>query len=354
VHGATPAPYRALDLIEGSATWSLEQGYRAEEDALAELLPGREAQASVYAFNLVERRAKRGVGMPDAEPRRVQTVGIVGAGLMARQLALLFVRRLEIPVVLRDLTQEQVDEGIAWIHDELTDLVKRGRLGEGKARFLGSIVTGSTDWAVFAGCDLVLEAVFEEIAVKKEVFAALERVVAPECVLATNTSSLSVTEMGADLDHPERVVGMHFFNPAPVMRLVEVIRGSETSDATTRLIRDLCGRLGKEPVEVRESPGFVVNRLLVPMVNEAFNLLQEGVASAEDIDKAMKLGTNMPMGPFELADYTGLDIGLDVMEVLYRETGDPKFRPSPLLRKYVRAGRLGRKAGRGVYDYPTV
>jgi 3-hydroxybutyryl-CoA dehydrogenase len=149
----------------------------------------------------------------------------------------------------------------------------------------------------------------------------------------------------------DHVVGMHFFNPAPVMKLVEVIRGSETSDATVALIKDLCAKLGKDPVEVKESPGFVVNRLLVPMMNEAFNLLQEGVASAADIDKAMKLGTNMPMGPFELADYTGLDIGLDVMEVLYRETGDPKFRPSPLLRKYVRAGRLGRKAGRGVYDY---
>src|SRR5437879_5496591 len=150
----------------------------------------------------------------------------------------------------------------------------------------------------------------------------------------------------------DRVVGMHFFNPAPVMKLVEVIRGSETSDETVRLIQDVCAKLGKEAVEVKESPGFVVNRLLVPMMNEAFNLLQEGVASPEDIDKAMKLGTNMPMGPLELADYTGLDIGLDVMEVLFRETGDPKFRPSTLLRKYVRAGRLGKKAGRGVYVYP--
>ena len=190
VHGATPAPYRALDLIEGAAAWSLAEGYRAEEDALAELLPGAEAQASVYAFDLVERRAKRGVGMPDAEPRRVQRVGVVGAGLMARQLALLFLRRLELPVVLRDLTQEQVDEAIAWIQDELAELVRRGSLGEGKARFLGSLVSGGTGWAVFAGCDLVLEAVFEEMAIKKEVFAELERVVSAECVLATNTSSL--------------------------------------------------------------------------------------------------------------------------------------------------------------------
>ena len=217
VHGAAPAPYRALDLIEGAATWSLEEGYRAEEDALAELLPGPQAQASIYAFDLVERRAKRGVGIPDAEPRRVQKVGIVGAGLMARQLALLALRRLEVPVVLRDLTQEQVDDAISWIAASSTSSFARAGSARAKARFLGSLVSGGTGWDVFAGCDLVLEAVFEEMAVKKEVFAELERVVSPECVLATNTSSLSVTEMGADLEHPERVVGMHFFNPVAVL-----------------------------------------------------------------------------------------------------------------------------------------
>src|SRR4029078_62070 len=169
-----------------------------------------------YAFNLVERRAKRGVGMPEAEPRRVQKVGLVGGGLRARQLALLFLRRLQVPVVRRDLTQEQVDEGIEWIRDELTDLAKRGRLAEGEARVLSSIVTGGTGWDVFSGCDLVLEAVFEEMDVKKEVFTELERVVSPECGLATNTSSLSVTEMSSALEHPERVVGMHFFNPVAV------------------------------------------------------------------------------------------------------------------------------------------
>src|SRR2546427_74221 len=170
-------------------------------------------------------------------------------------------------------------------------------------------------------------------------------------VFPSNPSRWSTTKMPTATKRADRVVGMHFFNPAPVMKLVEVIRGSETSEDTLRLIKEVCMKLGKEAVEVKESPGFVVNRLLVPMMNEAFNLLQEGFASPEDIDKAMKLGTNMPMGPFELADYTGLDIGLDVMEVLFRETGDPKFRPSTLLRKYVRAGRLGRKSGRGVYNY---
>jgi 3-hydroxybutyryl-CoA dehydrogenase len=202
-----------------------------------------------------------------------------------------------------------------------------------------------------SGAQVVIEAVFEKMEIKREIYAEMDRLAAPDVVFASNTSSLSITEMANVTKRADRVVGMHFFNPAPVMKLVEVIRGSETSDATVALAKDLCLKLGKEPVEVQEAPGFVVNRLLVPMMNEAFNLLQEGVASAEDIDKAMKLGTNMPMGPFELADYTGIDIGLDVMEVLYRETGDPKFRPSPLLRKYVRAGRLGRKSGRGVYDY---
>src|SRR3989441_10695557 len=192
----------------------------------------------------------------------------------------------------------------------------------------------------------------EKMEIKKELYAELDRLCPPSVVFASNTSSLSITEMATATKRADRIVGMHFFNPAPVMKLVEVIRGSETSDETMQLIRDLCVKLGKEAVEVNESPGVVVNRLLVPMMNEAFNLLQEGVASAEDIDKAMKLGTNMPMGPVALADYTGLDIGLDVTEVLVRQTGDPKFRPSTLLRKYVRAGRLGRKSGRGVYSYP--
>ncbi len=262
VHGAAPAPYRALDLIEGAATLSLEDGYRAEEDALAELLPGPQAQASVYAFGLVERRAKRGVGIPDAEPRHVWRIGIVGAGLMARQLALLALRRLEVPVVLRDLTQEQVDEAISWIADELADLVRRGRLGEGKARFLGSLVTGGTGWDVFRDCDLVLEAVFEEMSVKKDVFAELERVVSPECVLATNTSSLSVTEMGADLEHPERVVGMHFFNPVAVLPLVELVRTPQTDDETLATAWAVTGKLRKRGVLVRDAPAFVVNRLL--------------------------------------------------------------------------------------------
>ena len=315
LHGATPAPYRALDLIEGAASWSLEEGYRAEEDALADLLPGKEAQASVYAFNLVERRAKRGVGMPDAEPRRVQRVGIVGAGLMARQLALLFLRRLEVPVVLRDLTQEQVDEGIAWIHEELGDLVKRGRLGEGKARFLGSIVSGGTGWDVFSGCDLVLEAVFEEMAVKKDVFAALEQVVSPECVLATNTSSLSVTEMGADLEHPERVVGMHFFNPVAVLPLVELARTPRTDDTSIATAWAVTKKLRKTGVLVQDSTAFVVNRLLGRQGSVITQALDRGNTVEETDEAVLRMG--LPMAPSVLLQLVGPKVANHVRHQLH-------------------------------------
>ena len=314
VHGAAPAPYVALDLIEGAAAWSLEEGYRAEEDALADLLPGPQAQASVYAFGLVERRAKRGVGIPDAEPRRVQKVGIVGAGLMARQLALLALRRLEVPVILRDLTQEQVDEAIAWIGDELADLVRRGRLAEGKARFLGSLVTGGTAWDVFQGCDLVLEAVFEEMSVKKDVFAELERVVSPECVLATNTSSLSVTEMGADLEHPERVVGMHFFNPVAVLPLVELVRTPQTDDETLATAWAVTGKLRKRGVLVRDAPAFVVNRLLGRQGSVVTEALDHGNTVDETDEAVLRLG--LPMAPSVLLQLVGPKVANHVRHTL--------------------------------------
>ncbi len=315
VHGATPAPYRALDLIEGAATWALEEGYRAEEDALAELLPGPQAQASVYAFDLVERRAKRGVGVPEAEPRPVQRVGIVGAGLMARQLALLALRRLEVPVVLRDLTQEQVDEGIDWIRDELGDLVRKGRLGEGKARFLGSLVSGGTDWAVFADCGLVLEAVFEEMAVKKEVFAELERVVSAECVLATNTSSLSVTEMGSGLAHPERVVGMHFFNPVAILPLVELVRTPQTDDASLATAWAVTRKLRKTGVLVRDSTAFVVNRLLGRQGSVVMQALDHGNTVEETDEAVLRMG--LPMAPSVLLQLVGPKVARHVRRKLH-------------------------------------
>jgi 3-hydroxyacyl-CoA dehydrogenase/enoyl-CoA hydratase/carnithine racemase len=315
VHGAALAPYRALDLIEGAADWSLEEGYEAEEDALAELLPGPQAQASVYAFDLVERRAKRGVGMPEAEPRRVRRVGVVGAGLMARQLALLFLRRLEVPVVMRDLTQEQVDEGIAWIQDELAELVRRGRLAEGKARFLGSLVVGGTGWEIFTGCDLVLEAVFEELGVKKEVFAELERVLSPECVLATNTSSLSVTEMSAGLDHPERVVGMHFFNPVAVLPLVELARTPRTDDVALATAWAVSNRLRKTGVLVRDAPAFVVNRLLGRQGAVVTDALDHGNTVEETDEAVLRLG--LPMAPSVLLQLVGPKVANHVRHTLH-------------------------------------
>ncbi|HEU5207254.1 MAG TPA: 3-hydroxyacyl-CoA dehydrogenase NAD-binding domain-containing protein [Gaiellaceae bacterium] len=315
VHGAAPAPYRALDLIEGAATWPLEDGYRAEEDALADLLPGPEAQASVYAFNLVERRAKRGVGIPGAEPRRVQKVGVVGAGLMARQLALLFLRRLEVPVVMRDLTQEQVDDGIAWIRDELADLVKRGRLGEGKARFLGSVVSGDTGFDVFAGCDLVIEAVFEEIDVKKAVLAELERVVPPECILATNTSSLSVTEMGSSLEHPERVVGMHFFNPVAVLPLVELVRTHATDDVSVATAWAVTRKLRKTGVLVQDATAFVVNRLLGRQGCVITEALDRGNTVEETDEAVLRMG--LPMAPSVLLQLVGPKVANHVRHQLH-------------------------------------
>jgi 3-hydroxyacyl-CoA dehydrogenase/enoyl-CoA hydratase/carnithine racemase len=320
VHGAAPAPYRALDLIEGAAGWSLEEGYRAEEDALSELLPGPQAQASVYAFDLVERRAKRGVGIPDAPPRRVQKLGIVGAGLMARQLALLAVRRLEIPVVLRDLTLEQVDDAVDWIKVELDELVRKGRLGEGKARFLGSLVGGGNEWEVFAGSDLVLEAVFEEISVKKEVFAELERVVSPETILATNTSSLSVTEMGADLEHPERVVGMHFFNPVAVLPLVELVRTPHTDDVTLATAWAVTGKLRKRGVLVRDAPAFVVNRLLGRQGSVVTEALDHGNTVDETDEAVLRLG--LPMAPSVLLQLVGPKVANHVRHTLHEAWPD--------------------------------
>jgi 3-hydroxyacyl-CoA dehydrogenase/enoyl-CoA hydratase/carnithine racemase len=315
LHGAAPAPYRALDLIEGAASWPLEKGYRAEEQALADLLPGRQAQASLYAFNLVERRAKRTAGIPGAEPRPVSKVGVVGAGLMARQLALLVLRRLEVPVVLRDLSQEQVDEARSWIADELGELVRKGRLAEGKARFLASIVSGGTEWELFAGCDLVLEAVFEEMAVKKAVFAELERVVSLQCVLATNTSSLSVTDMGADLEHPERVVGMHFFNPVAVLPLVELVRTPQTDDASLATAWVVTKRLRKTGVLVRDAPAFVVNRILARQGAVVTDALDHGNSVDETDEAVLRLG--MPMAPSVLLQLVGPKVANHVRHTLH-------------------------------------
>ncbi|MFO7573039.1 MAG: 3-hydroxyacyl-CoA dehydrogenase NAD-binding domain-containing protein [Gaiellaceae bacterium] len=335
LHGAAPAPYRALDLIEGAATWTLEEGYRAEEDALAELLPGPQAQASVYAFDLVERRAKRRVGIASARPRDVRKVGIVGAGLMARQLALLFLRRLEVPIVLRDIEQSVVDDAISWIAGELDELVRKGRLGEGKARFLASLVGGGTGWELFEGCDLVLEAVFEEIAIKKEVFAELEGVVPQECVLATNTSSLSVTEMGSDLAHPERVVGMHFFNPVAVLPLVELVRTPATDDITLATAATVTAKLRKRGVLVQDAPAFVVNRLLARQGSVVTDALDHGNSVEETDEAVLRLG--LPMAPSVLLQLVGPRVANHVRHTLHTAWPD-RFPLSPTLESLADGG----------------
>ena len=283
---------------------------------------------------------------------QVKKVAVIGAGSMGAGIAQVC-SQAGYQVVMRDIDQRFVDGGFRRIQEPLMKRVERGKMTQAEVTAILRNIRGTVDLKdAVSGVQVVIEAIIEKMEAKKALFSELDGLCPPDVVFASNTSSLSITEMASATKRADRFIGMHFFNPAPVMKLVEVIRGSETSDATVVFARALSEKLRKEPVEVKESPGFVVNRLLVPMMNEAFNLLMEGVATPEDIDKAMKLGTNMPMGPFELADYTGLDIGLDVMEVLFRETGDPRFRPSPLLRKYVRAGRLGRKSGRGVYQYP--
>jgi 3-hydroxyacyl-CoA dehydrogenase/enoyl-CoA hydratase/carnithine racemase len=315
LHGAAPAPYTALDLIEGAASgWSIEEGYAAEEDAIAELLPGRQAQASLYAFDLVERRAKQNVGRPDAEARPVKKVGIVGAGLMATQLATLFLRRLEVPISIRDLDQEIVDRAIAGIEAELESQVQKGRYDEGKARFLASLVTGGTGYEHFANCDFVLEAVFEEMGVKQQVFAHLEAVVSPECVLATNTSSLSVTEMGANLEHPERLAGLHFFNPVAVLPLVEIIRTPETNDTTLATVWDVAAQLRKRPVVAKDAPAFVVNRVLTRMTVVLMDALEQGNTVEETDEAILRLG--LPMAPSVLLQMVGPRVANHVLQTL--------------------------------------
>ena len=328
VHGQAPAPYRALDLIEGAGSWSLEEGYAAEEDALADLLPGPEAQASIYAFDVVERRIRKPAGVPDAQPRKVQAVGVVGAGLMATQLATLFLRKLEVPVVLTDVDAGRAESAAESIRGELAGLVAKGRLSEGKARFLGSIVTAGTGPDAYAGCDLVLEAVFEELAVKQEVFGGLEHVVAPECLLVTNTSSLSVAAMADGLAHPERVVGLHFFNPVAVLPLVEVVRTPVTGDASLATAWDVTRKLGKRGVLVRDAPAFVVNRMLTRQSTVLMQALESGSTFEETDEAALRLG--LPMPPSALLAMVGPRVANHVLRTLHEAFPD-RFPLSPTL-----------------------
>jgi 3-hydroxyacyl-CoA dehydrogenase/enoyl-CoA hydratase/carnithine racemase len=297
VHGATRAPYVALDLIAGARTWSLDEGYAAEEEAMAELLVSPQAQASVYAFTVVERRSKRPPELPEGSPRRIQKVGIVGAGLMATQLATLFLRRLEVPVVLRDLEQSRVDEALAAVREEVG----------ARKPFLASIVSGGTGWEQFEGCDLVLEAVFEDLDVKRDVVAEIRRV-APDAIVATNTSSLSVEAMGAD-------IGLHFFNPVALMPLVEIVRTPYTSDEHLLTGWDVVKSLKKRGVIVADAPGFVVNRVLTRATLVLLDAIEHG-NTVEETDEAM-LSLGMPMAPSVVLQMVGPRVANHVLETMH-------------------------------------
>ncbi|MGI8723521.1 MAG: 3-hydroxyacyl-CoA dehydrogenase NAD-binding domain-containing protein [Geodermatophilaceae bacterium] len=342
-HGAAPAPYRALELLEhargGVDAEQFQAGTAAEDEALADLLMSDELRSGLYAFDLVQKRAKRPVGVPDENlARPVTKVGIVGAGLMAGQLALLFARRLEVPVVLTDLDQERLDRGVGYVHGEIDTLLGKGRVSTDMANRLKALVSGSLTKDAFADADFVLEAVFEDLAVKQRVFAEVEAVVGPDCILATNTSSLSITEMAADLARPERVVGFHFFNPVAILPLLEIVRGAKTDDATLATAFAVGRTLKKSCVLVQDAPAFVVNRLLTRFLGEVTTAVDRGTP-IEVADRALEpLG--LPMSPFILLQLVGPAVALHTSETLHGAFPD-RFGVSQNLRKLVAAGKAG-------------
>ncbi|WP_404321946.1 3-hydroxyacyl-CoA dehydrogenase NAD-binding domain-containing protein [Arthrobacter luteolus] len=334
---AAPAPAKVLDLLEAGKDWTREQSREAECDALAELMQTPQFQSTVYAFlDLVQKRGKRPAGAPDKKlARPVTKVGVVGAGLMASQLALLFAKQLKVPVVMTDIDQERVDKGVGYVHAEVDKLLGKGRISPDAANRTKALVTGSVSKEAFADADFVIEAVFEELSVKKQVFAEVEAVVSPECILATNTSSLSVTEMAADLQHPERVVGFHFFNPVAVMPLLEIVRAPKTDDAVLATAFVLAKQLKKTAVLVKDAAAFVVNRILGRMFGEITKVFDEGTDAATADNALRPMG--LPMTPFSLLALVGLPVGQHVQESLRTAFGD-RFYVSENSQKLIDAG----------------
>lgn len=336
--GCAPGVLRAIELVRAARTSDRTTAFAAEDEALGDLIMSDELRAGLYAFDLVQKRAKRPAGAPDkALARPVTKVGVVGAGLMASQLALLFARRLGVPVVLTDLDEERVAKGVGYVHHEVDTLLEKRRVSPDKAAFLKGLVTGSTSKDGFADADVVIEAVFEEMAVKQQVFAEVEAVVSAECVLMTNTSSLSITEMASGLAHPERVVGFHFFNPVAVMPLLEVIPGERTDEATLATAFATGKALGKTCIRSKDSASFVVNRLLGRFMGEYSKVVDEGTP-VEVADRAV--AGLAPMPPFVLLGLVGPAIALHNSETLHRAFGD-RFFVSPTLRRIVEAGKRG-------------
>lgn len=275
-------------------------------------------------------------------------IGVLGAGTMGSGIAYAFAQAGH-EVVLRTRKQETLDSAMKYMHGTLAKAVAKGKMTQEEMDAIYGRVTPATDLNAVADVDFILETIAENMSVKKDIFAELDKLCKPGVVFGTNTSSLSITEISNGVEHP--VVGMHFFNPPPVMKLIEVIAGENTSQEAVDQVLELTKSMGKEPVAVKEAPGFVVNRVLIPMINEAIGIYAEGVATVDGIDTAMKLGANHPIGPLALGDMIGLDVCLAIMNVMYSETGDPKYRPHGLLKKMVRAGKLGKKSGVGFYDY---
>jgi len=343
IHGASLGPYRALELMAAARTSGRVEAYAAEDEALADLIMAPELRASLYAFDLVRKRARKPAGAPESSlARPVTKVGIVGAGLMASQLALLFLRRLQVPVVITDLDQERVDKGLGYVAAEIDKLLGKRRISPDEANRLRALISGTTELVDFADCDFVIEAVFEEMSIKKQVFADLEKHVSTRCALASNTSSLSITQMAADLDHPERVVGFHFFNPVAVLPLIEIVRGPATDEETLATAFAVAKTLKKSAVLVKDATGFVVNRLLLRWMAEIFAAVDEGTP-VEVADAALRpLG--LPMPPTVLLQLVGPAVALHVLENLHAAFGD-RFPVSPNLRALVASGRPG------IYDW---